>query len=362
MSDLANNTTTMRDILALINSLPEGGGGGVSPNGTAWTPCEAASDISQNYFEQVLNANGIWVACSSTSGVWYSEDGKYWTLSNLGSSAGCTCVCYGKGVWVVGGVRTYYSTDGKTWTACALASGISIVPPVHRANSVFYGGGRFVAFMGGTSPTGGGAWYSDDGKTWSRGNLTSSTQAGIAMWCEGLWVAVFGAGLSNKGIWYSTDGINWTISNFDDGGSSFRSVLSYADGLWVYASEPGYGLRYSTDGATWTPSNITEGTFYFVGKLNGLWIAGGAEGYGMYYSSDGKTWTQSHFTGGVNFGCAENGVCVATGADALYYSTDGMTWQQCDNDTMYCYIVFYAHGMWVASGVGLYYSVGWEPS
>jgi len=61
-------------------------------------------------------------------------------------------------------------------------------------------------------------------------------------YARGIWVAT-----SSVGIWYSTDGFTWTKSNITSG--SYDDVV-YADGVWCAISESNvsYGLVRSTDG------------------------------------------------------------------------------------------------------------------
>jgi hypothetical protein len=50
------------------------------PNGTEWTQ----SNITNEAFISIYNANGIWVASSyNYYGLYYSTDGKNWTQSNI---------------------------------------------------------------------------------------------------------------------------------------------------------------------------------------------------------------------------------------------------------------------------------------
>ena len=64
----------------------------------------------------------IWVAGSdSNKGLYYSEDGKNWTQSNITTRGAFYTVYYDNGIWVASGRYNdhnglYYSEDGKTWT------------------------------------------------------------------------------------------------------------------------------------------------------------------------------------------------------------------------------------------------------
>ena len=114
--------------------------------GCVWTKI-----IIQTYFNGGARyANGLWVACSdSSNGLYWSEDGKTWTLSNI------------SGVSFPGGAR--------------------------------YANGLWVACCGDNY----GLCWSEDGKTWTRSNITSGYFNGGARYANGLWVA---CGSSNNGL------------------------------------------------------------------------------------------------------------------------------------------------------------------
>ena len=91
-------------------------------------------------YNTVYNANGIWVAGSNSTGLYYSTDGKTWTQSNI-TSGRFTTVYNANGIWVAGGSNTglYYSTDGKTWTQSNITSGRFLT--VYNANGIWVAGG-----------------------------------------------------------------------------------------------------------------------------------------------------------------------------------------------------------------------------
>ena len=51
-------------------------------------------------------ANGIWVACSNTTGLWYSTDGRNWTQSNKTSNTFQGGARYANGIWVACSITT----------------------------------------------------------------------------------------------------------------------------------------------------------------------------------------------------------------------------------------------------------------
>jgi len=133
--------------------------------------------------EEILYENNIWVACGLNVGtpdeqVWWSENGADWYAAESNPLLNtCAGLGYHDGLWVVGGTSSggsnliSYSTDGKNWTA---ASGTydstnafiqSIITPSNGTNQ------RWIAVGGGASGTAS-SFYSDDGITWVRPNVS----------------------------------------------------------------------------------------------------------------------------------------------------------------------------------------------
>ena len=105
------------------------------PNGTKWTQ----SNMTNESFNSVYNANGIWVVTNqSKKGLHYSTDGKTWEQSNI-TSGYFNSVYNANGIWVTcsNSNGLYYSTDGKTWVQSNITSG--------SFNSVYNANGIWVA-------------------------------------------------------------------------------------------------------------------------------------------------------------------------------------------------------------------------
>ena len=238
----------------------------------AWT-YRGAAGASRNVY-----ANGKWVHFFDTYelDVAYSTDGITQTDSNL--KAKLNNVVYANGIWVACCATSkglYYSEDAQTWTASNKTSEIFY--------NAIYENNLWVA-VGGA-----GQFYSTDGKTWTRGNI-SANQTEVA-YGNGMWVS---AHKDSNPAYYSVDGKRWTtISDL-----KYVRGLAYGDGLWVAGGTSSYGLRYSTDGETWMNSNINNVEIRTVTYVTeGLWVAGTSTA-GIYYSHDGKTWNQSNVTTG----------------------------------------------------------------
>ncbi|MCI9477263.1 MAG: hypothetical protein HFE71_12490 [Emergencia sp.] len=338
-----------------------GGGGGGFPNGTKWSQ----SNITDMSIEFVDYANGIWVAGTYKKGLYYSEDGKIWTQSNLGDSYEIECMAYGNGVWVAGCIINgtilykglWYSEDGKTWTQSNIKSGDFLY--IYYANGVWIG-----SYMDG------GLYYSKDGKTWTQSNIKGGRFQCI---CEGQ--GVFAAcNITNGyyGLYYSTDGKYWYgVSNTNN--LDLRYVY-YADGQWIAT---GYdGQFFSTDGKNWTQGE-SNNNISPICNANGIWIGGLGSRGGLVLSHNGKDWnnvanapSSGGFNSTVKYIHNSNGIWICgTESYGIYYSIDGQTWMQTDitSGTFGC--IENANGIWVAGspyyygeGTGLYYSVTWEAS
>ena len=110
-----------------------GGGSCDFPNGTEWMQ----SNISKINVNHVHNANGIWVACSYSHGLYYSADGKNWEPSNI-TSGEFYAVYNANGIWVVGSSYkggVYYSIDGKAWVQSNITQ--DTVYSVYNANGIW---------------------------------------------------------------------------------------------------------------------------------------------------------------------------------------------------------------------------------
>lgn len=108
-----------------------GGGSCDFPNGTEWMQ----SNISEINVNRVHNANGIWVACSYSDGLYYSADGKNWEPSNI-TSGWFFEACNANGIWsTIGRAGIYYSYDGKTWIQSNITEDTAY--SVYNANGIW---------------------------------------------------------------------------------------------------------------------------------------------------------------------------------------------------------------------------------
>ena len=314
-----------------------------STDGKTWMPTTVSNSITR-----IVCINGIlfaWLSRSANngSGLWYSFNGIDWNKTSINSNSIADVKydngLYVAGIWNYGGL--YYSTDGIEWTQSNITN--------TTIYSILYSNGLWIA-----SSYYGGLYYSTDGMTWTQSNITSGIFFDIH-YANGTWIV---GNEDDNGLWYSTDGMTWTQSNITSG--RYDSVIKYSNNLWVAGQRlqdsTSTGLWYSADGMTWTQSNITNTNISFINYFNekNIWIAGsGNNSTGIYYSTDGMTWTQSNITTRIyqSITYADNKFVACTSGfyAGLYYSTDGMAWIKADtkNINVAAYFAKYANGIWI---------------
>lgn len=203
-----------------------------SEDGITWTAIEAA--MGKTAMIQRIRGR---IYCGSADGYFrYSEDGTTWTRINFLFP---TAICENDGLMVVVGrkqklsgiIGIFYSEDGTTWTKTNITSGYF--------SCVAFGKGVWV--VGGIDS---GLHYSQDGKEWTQSNITSGDFTKVC-YANGVFVA---GEATEQVLYYSTDGKQWESSGFNlstssNVGDGESPALSYADGLWV-ACGPG-GLAHS---------------------------------------------------------------------------------------------------------------------
>ena len=217
------------------------------------------SNITSVNFICCYYANGIWVACSDSNGLYYSTDGKTWTQSNITTGYFDHCY-YANGIWVAcaQGYGLYYSTDGKTYTQSNITTG--------HFTHCYYANGIWVACCEDANI---GLCHSTDGKNWETG--VPYAGANHCYYANGVWVVC-----CDNGLYYSTDFDNW-VSDIP----VYFTRCYYSNGIWVACCED--GLYYSTDGKTWIKSNVTSSKFTHCYYANGIWVACNYNN-GLYYS------------------------------------------------------------------------------
>lgn len=220
-----------------------------SGDGLTW---ENISSASYSYWSDIIYADGKFVAVGydptsltdvatyATGALYdamiYSEDGATWTvvdsIKDIGSN--WSSIAYGGGKFVVfsiDGTIAAYSTDLNTWQS------VTIPVEYNSAMYVTYGNGKFVA-VGNCM-----AFYSDDGVTWTSGNIGNSCVS--ICFGDNKFVAVCNDG----GVVYSADGIGWDVAIQDE--LYEWSSAAFGNGNFVAVSSSSDVAIVSSDGINW---------------------------------------------------------------------------------------------------------------
>lgn len=283
---------------------------------------------------------------TSNNGMWYSHDGRYWIQSNI--TTGAHDVSYfdnSLNLFISGSdKKIIYSTDGMTWSD----SNFSITDDTNALHiNIIYKFKDYICV--GTQNHG--EYYSTDGKTWTRGSITTSTNITVyasndttlvAAGNTGLYYTTsspdswtkcsagnnfnftsliydntnnkfYATGRGNRDIYISNDGIRWTtITTSGPKGcvaSNGKIILAFASYNFDSIQTPPHQAQYSIDGGqTWSdirglPDNIAS--WYVVyNEVNETWYASYINNTkGIVYSKNGIDWqllfepTPTSFTG-----------------------------------------------------------------
>jgi hypothetical protein len=290
-------------------------------------------------------ANGVWVVSSSSEGVFYTTDFSSLTPSNL-TEAHFYIFEYHNGIWVgvtipfgntITNQTVYYSLDGKNWTLSESS---------FRMETLSYADGVWIA----SSPpyNDGEMYYSTDGINWQSSGTLVGSLTGIKR-ANGLWVII-----GTKGSYYSTDGTSW---NECKGTYSGANYVDYANGIWLsYTNKSGGGIYYSYDGINWARSEMTSESIKNIVYGNGMWVADG-----KYYSIDGKKWETTnmsdtfarlYYIDGLWLGTLTN--YSASAERGLYYSHDGKTWFLSSYPRYDSSYIYYTDGMGIVENKTVY--------
>ncbi len=341
--------------------------------GKTWT--KGTGFGSNSTFNEIAYDEGLFVACSSNVGIWWSVDGKAWTkgtnlvpsetsIANISFST----VVYKDGLWVAGtnSQGVWYSTDGKAWSRGQFMAGsgsntTSVLSICTRAS------GNWVL---GTYSSG--LYYSANGKQWYQLSSTTNSYTFDYVYVNGFFYI---ACSREHGLWWSDDdGNTWTQGTGSNTNYSFRYV-TYAKGIYV-ASSNSQGMWYSTNGKAWTQGTGNNSAYSFgcVIIAESMFVACSSS-HGIWYSTDGKAWTQAIgdcLTFSFNSVAYANGVFVAcSSTHGSWRSADGISWVQTKGSGVYTQSItfghaIYANNIWVMSATlqGLWWSdysnIAWQ--
>jgi hypothetical protein len=249
------------------------------------------------------------------------------------------------------GVRDYiYSYDGLNWTTGADISNSTFLVG-KDPYMVKWLGDKYVVCGGVTTSSGNTILKSSDGTSFSRINITNSSQRfyeieeniefnNTITFPKDVTLALGGASGDSTKIAYSLDGgISWTPSS--NSSSIFSNSVNNAlwnGKLWVAVGSGGNSIATSVDGNTW----VGRGSYIFTTAGYGiswsnektLWVAGGEGTNSLAYSYDGVYWTGlGNSIINPVYDIQWNGsLWVAAGSPirgnkSIAYSYDGLNWQ-----------------------------------
>jgi hypothetical protein len=239
-----------------------------STNGINWT---AAGVTTAGYSAgNFIYGNNVFVMWGSTGFAYSLNSGATWTSASLPGGFIASWMVYGNGKFIVGSNgssgKVYTSTTiPATWvdsnttnpTPNSFVGGNNINVAFGAPNTpIFYGGGKFLGFISGTSNV---IVYSTDGINWtSAANLPTSTTWYGVTYGNGKFVAI-----GYEATAYSTDGISWTAGSMSALVDDQRrwKTITYGNGKFVAAGDYAY-TSYSTDGINWTSNGSFATTWW----------------------------------------------------------------------------------------------------
>jgi hypothetical protein len=269
-----------------------------SSDGAHWTaypgcPYPPLRGAQVRYFSRP----GLFV---STDALMTSADGETWTDPTSETSA--NSVAYGGGRFVVvcPQGRALWSTDGRSWNSVATGVPEDLV-------DVAYGAGVFVA-VGNL----GRIVTSPDGVTWTARSSFYYSNLTSVIYANGTFVTV---GITQSAAFLSSDGTSWErVDLGPDNASSQGPVLSFVLGKIVLAGSS--GLSTSVDGRTWV-KNIGVDVSGNLTEWNGV-VYARRYGSDLVASEDLLNWAPLPAAGSDRgYVMASDGRCLVLGGGGL---------------------------------------------
>jgi len=234
----------------------------------------------------------------------------------------------------------------NTITALAVYTAVN-TPSSPGVLMVAGGGGLVASWDGGWVNSSGTLSPATSASSWSlrTQGVTSSNQAGLWAYGNGIWLSAIQSSLNNPEFLTSTDGQTWTGRPLSVG-VTFQCI-TFGGGLFVLAGNKSTAdnqmVYTSPDGITWTLRNTTttptSSGWGSVGYGNGLYVLGARDNTQttILTSPDAITWTSRSTPTSLNLGWSDitygAGLYVvltrAAGSGAtnnVITSPDGITW------------------------------------
>lgn len=224
--------------------------------------------------------------------------------------------------------------NGTEWTQCYHYGG----------NRIVHANGLWV--MGGAK----GAFYSENGKNWKDSGCLFGLGIGVEprvsniAYADGVWVAS-----ARRGLYYSVDGKSWTQTNHVFSTDTTFSLIYNFDGKWI-AIRSDNSITVSENGKVWSEFVAVTNKINDILYFRGMWIVATDSGIQHTKSLDNVEWIASNNTVKIHKLYYADGVIVAVGS-GIYYSIDGVTWTNGASTYGRMYNeVHKGNGMWVAMG------------
>lgn len=284
----------------------------VSEDGSAWTPRNTRSSRGLNDIARFKNS---WIAAGDYGELLHSPDGHSWTPQVSGTQQDLLALSCFQDLCVAGG-RTgavLVTRDGMRWES---------TPAPVMTYSDFASNGSTVVGVG----AGQTVIVSNDGKTWAQHLVPDAGHIFSVLWKSPLYLATGSMGRGGA-LFRSPDGIHWETQKLSDSGAV--SCLHW-NGRELVARLGTDSLLSSIDGQTWKRMAMTPGrAMYSLASSGGKYVAFGRADY--QFSDDGKTWTYRapEITAAFRDVVWTSSRTIAVGDSGLIMSSgDGVSWKR----------------------------------
>lgn len=232
----------------------------LSEDGLHWRTVETGPQLIGQMIDVVATADGLYavggVPGADSAGVWHSTDGETWqrTGPDFEHAFLWAIAEGGPGLVAVGWRRTpdpsaavWTSADGSEWTLSPDPEGFAL----HEATDVLVADDGTLVMIGSSlSGDGGVMWFSPDGLSWTRAEVTDGLVGRYARTATrtpaGL-VAVGGGEDMLARAWLSTDGRSWEPLGDPLGEAYFNAAMATDDGLLLVGATQSGTLETGID-------------------------------------------------------------------------------------------------------------------
>lgn len=313
-----------------------------------------------NNINEVIWADGRFVAVGTAGALMFSEDGSAWTLGNTRSDRSLNDIARFKDSWVAAGDygEILFSGDGRTWTPqvsgttqdllalscfqelCVAGGRTGAVlvsrdglrwestPAPMMTYADFASNGKTVVGLG----AGQTVIVSEDGKSWAKYLIPDAGNMFSIVWKSPLYLATGSLGRGGA-LFRSPDGIHWETQKLSDSGAV---IGLHWNGRELVARLGTDSLLSSADGQNWKRMAMTPGRpMYSLASSGGKYLAFGPRS-DYQFSDDAKTWTYRapEITAAFRDVVWTGSRAIAVGDSGLIMSSgDGVAWKRENSGT-----------------------------